>query len=96
MIEILSPAQLDRARVTGRLVGDILHALKARCRIGTNLLELDQWTKLMILDAGATSCYVDYAPSFGRGPFGHYLCTAVNDAVLHGMPRDYRLADGDR
>jgi methionyl aminopeptidase len=49
----------------------------------------------MIEDAGATSCYVDYAPSFGRGPFGHYICTAVNDAVLHGRPRDYALSDGD-
>ena len=49
----------------------------------------------MILEAGAQSCYVDYAPSFGRGPFGHYICTSVNDAVLHGLPHDYRLADGD-
>jgi methionyl aminopeptidase len=49
----------------------------------------------MIGEAGAQSCYVDYAPSFGRGPFGHYICTAVNDAVLHGMPHDYTLADGD-
>lgn len=95
MIEILNAAELDRARVSGRLVGDILHALKTRCRVGTNLLELDGWTKEMILDAGASSCYVDYAPSFGRGPFGYYICTGVNDAVLHGMPHDYRLADGD-
>lgn len=95
MIEILNAAQLDRARVTGRLVGDILHTLKLRCRVGTNLLEMDRWARAMILDAGATSCYVDYAPSFGRGPFGHYLCTAVNDAVLHGRPRNHRLADGD-
>jgi len=95
MIEILNAAKLARARVTGRLVGDILHTLKARCRVGTNLLELDQWAESMIREAGATSCYVDYAPSFGRGPFGHYICTAVNDAVLHGMPGDYRLADGD-
>lgn len=95
MIEILNPAQLGRARVAGRIVGDILHALKVRCEVGTNLLELDEWTRSMIVDAGATSCYVDYAPSFGRGPFGHYLCTGVNDAVLHGMPTDYRLADGD-
>ena len=49
----------------------------------------------MIVEAGAQSCYVDYAPSFGRGPFGHYICTAVNDAVLHGLPHDYALADGD-
>jgi methionyl aminopeptidase len=49
----------------------------------------------MIVAAGATSCYVDYAPSFGRGPFGHHVCTSVNDAVLHGLPYDYLLADGD-
>ncbi len=49
----------------------------------------------MIVDAGALSCYVDYEPSFGRGPFGHYICTSVNDAVLHGKPYDYTLADGD-
>ncbi|WP_029090395.1 type I methionyl aminopeptidase [Brevibacterium album] len=95
MIEILSPAQLGRARDTGRLVGDILRSLKRRASAGTNLLDLDRWAKEMILDAGAESCYVDYAPSFGRGPFGHYICTAVNDAVLHGMPHDYCLADGD-
>ena len=95
MIEILSPAEIAQARVTGALVGDILQALRDRAVVGTNLLDIDRWAKAMILEAGATSCYVDYAPSFGRGPFGHYICTAVNDAVLHGMPHDYALADGD-
>lgn len=95
MIEILNANELDRARVTGRLVGDILDTLRDRCEVGTNLLDIDRWAQEMILEAGAISCYVDYAPSFGRGPFGHYICTAVNDAVLHGMPHDYRLADGD-
>lgn len=95
MIEILTPDQIDRARATGALVGDILHALKAKASVGTNLLDIDRWAKQMIEDAGAESCYVDYAPSFGDGPFGHYICTAVNDAVLHGMPHDYTLADGD-
>lgn len=95
MIEILNRSEVDRARDTGRIVGDILHTLKGRVGVGTNLLEINEWAQQMIHDAGATSCYVDYAPSFGRGPFGHYICTAVNDAVLHGMPHDYRLVDGD-
>jgi methionyl aminopeptidase len=95
MIEILSPTELERAKVTGAVVADILQTLKSRSSVGTNLLEIDRWAKAMIADAGAESCYVDYAPSFGRGPFGHYICTAVNDAVLHGMPHDYALADGD-
>ena len=95
MIEILNDDELVRARAAGALVGDILQSLKKRAVVGVNLLDLDRWTKQMIEDAGAESCYVDYAPSFGRGPFGHYVCTAVNDAVLHGMPHDYALADGD-
>ncbi|NCT91379.1 type I methionyl aminopeptidase [Cellulomonas sp. APG4] len=95
MIEILDPSEVVRARATGALVARILQTLRDRAGVGTNLLEIDRWAREMILDAGAESCYVDYAPSFGRGPFGHYICTSVNDAVLHGRPRDQVLADGD-
>ncbi|MGW5558217.1 type I methionyl aminopeptidase [Micromonospora sp. NPDC003944] len=95
MIEILSPTDVLRAKDTGALVAGILQALKSRCAVGTNLLDIDRWAQAMIAEAGAQSCYVDYEPSFGRGPFGHYICTSVNDAVLHGLPYDYALADGD-
>ncbi|PZF59871.1 type I methionyl aminopeptidase [Curtobacterium sp. MCSS17_008] len=95
MIEILSPTEVDRARRTGALVGTILQTLRERTAVGTNLLDIDRWARSMIEDAGAGSCYVDYAPSFGRGPFGHHVCTAVNDAVLHGLPHDRVLDDGD-
>ncbi|MFD6095433.1 type I methionyl aminopeptidase [Nocardiopsis flavescens] len=95
MVEILTRTEVSRARDTGALVARILHTLKDRAAVGTNLLDIDRWAQAMIVEAGADSCYVDYAPSFGRGPFGHYICTAVNDAVLHGLPHDYALADGD-
>ena len=68
MIEILSPSELARAKETGKLVADILQALKSRSTVGTNLLDIDRWAKTMILEAGAQSCYVEYEPSFGRGP----------------------------
>jgi methionyl aminopeptidase len=95
MIEILKPTDLPRARAAGALVAHILQTLRNRSAVGTNLLDIDQWAKDMIVGAGAQSCYVDYAPSFGSGPFGHYICTGVNDAVLHARPHDYTLADGD-
>ena len=95
MIEILNPTALPRARQAGALVADILQTLKSRTVVGTNLMDIDRWAQAMIVEAGALSCYVDYAPSFGRGPFGHYICTSVNDAVLHGLPYDYPLANGD-
>src|SRR3954467_1780169 len=95
MIELLNAAELARARVSGALVADILQSLRSRSVVGTNLLDIDRWAHSMIVEAGALSCYVDYEPSFGRGPFGHYICTSVNDAVLHGLPYDYALAEGD-
>jgi methionyl aminopeptidase len=49
----------------------------------------------MIKRRGAESCYWDYAPPFGRGPFRNVICLSVNDAVLHGLPHDYTLRDGD-
>ncbi|PPA61770.1 type I methionyl aminopeptidase [Micromonospora chalcea] len=95
MIEILSPTDVRRARDTGALVAHILQTLRSSTTVGTNLLDIDRQAQRMIVEAGAQSCYVDYEPSFGRGPFGHYICTSVNDAVLHGLPHDYTLADGD-
>ena len=95
MIEILSPAELVRARAASALVGDILAELRELAAPGVTLLDLDARAAQLIDAAGAVSCYVDYAPSFGDGPFGHHLCTTVNDAVLHGMPHDTPLADGD-
>ncbi|UIK90278.1 type I methionyl aminopeptidase [Arthrobacter polaris] len=95
MIEIFSPAKLELAKKTGAFVAHVLKTLQERVAVGTNLLQIDAWAAEMIAEAGAVSCYVDYAPAFGRGPFGHVICTSVNDAVLHGLPRDYALADGD-
>lgn len=95
MIEILTPAELQRARRSGQFVARVLKSLQQRVAVGTNLLEINGWAAEMIAEAGAESCYIDYAPSFGRGPFGHVICTSVNDAVLHGLPHDYALRDGD-
>lgn len=95
MIEVLSPAQVEAARPAGRFVGTTLATLRDRVQPGTNLLEIDAWARELIAQAGATSCYVDYAPSFGRGPFGKVICTSVNDAVLHGLPHDRVLTAGD-
>jgi len=95
VIQVLSQDQVDAARPAGRFVGQVLAELRDRVRPGTNLLEIDGWARDLIDRAGAVSCYVNYAPAFGRGPFGKVICTSVNDAVLHGLPRDDRLADGD-
>lgn len=95
MIEYRTSAEIEQMRPAGRFVGEVLTALVERSDVGVNLLELDELAHRMITDRGAKSCYIDYHPSFGASPFGKVLCTSVNDAVLHGLPHDYVLADGD-
>ena len=95
MIELKTPREIEQMRPAGRLVRDVLQRLTEVAEVGTNLLELDAIAHDMIRAAGGTSCYIDYHPSFGASPFGKVLCTSVNDAVLHGLPHDYRLRDGD-
>ncbi len=95
MIELRTPAQIEQMRPAGQFVHDVLQALVAAADVGVNLLDLDALAHRMIKERGAESCYIDYHPSFGASPFGFVLCTSVNDAVLHGLPHDYVLADGD-
>jgi methionyl aminopeptidase len=96
MIELKTPEEIKQMRPAGKFVGQILKDLKQMTEVGTNLLEIDDFVKKAIENrAGAVSCYVDYAPDFGTGPFRHYICTSVNDAVLHGVPYDYKLKQGD-
>src|ERR1044071_1604695 len=82
-------------RPAGEFVAEVLIRLAKVADVGVNLLELDALAHDMIRERGAESCYIDYHPSFGAMPFGKGVCTAVNDAVLHGLPHDYVLRDGD-
>ncbi len=95
MIELRTPAEIEAMRPAGEFVAETLELLAASAAVGVNLLELDEIAHRRIRKAGAESCYIDYAPSFGSGPFGKVLCTSINDAVLHGLPHDYTLRDGD-
>ncbi|HEY4003981.1 MAG TPA: type I methionyl aminopeptidase [Pseudonocardia sp.] len=95
MMELKTAREIDAMRVTGTFVAGLLDDLAARAQVGVNLLDLEHRARQLIEQRGAVSCYWDYAPSFGRGPFRNVICLSVNDAVLHGLPRDYPLRDGD-
>ncbi|MDH6197533.1 methionyl aminopeptidase [Mycobacterium frederiksbergense] len=95
MIELKTAAEIECMRTTGRFVAEVLTELSARADVGVNLLDLEHHARDMVERRGAESCYWDYDPSFGRGPFRNVICLSVNDAVLHGLPHDYRLRDGD-
>ncbi|MDR2799505.1 MAG: hypothetical protein LBB07_02690 [Bifidobacteriaceae bacterium] len=77
MIELKSPAEIEKMAAAGEFIANTLQYLKSEAKPGTNLLEIDNMCKDQIQKAGAKSSYVDYAPDFGSGPFGHYICRYI-------------------
>lgn len=86
---------VDELRPAGDFIAHVLSHLRSVVDVGWNLLDIDAEAHRLIREAGATSCYIDYHPSFGGSPFGHVICTSVNNAILHGRPYDRILNDGD-
>ncbi|MCV7346436.1 type I methionyl aminopeptidase [Mycolicibacterium rhodesiae] len=95
MIELKTAKEIDKMAVTGDFVARTLATLAHEAEPGVNLMQLEHRARALIDERGAMSCYWDYSPSFGRGPFRNVICLSVNDAVLHGLPWDYVLQDGD-
>ncbi|MFC6062816.1 type I methionyl aminopeptidase [Streptomyces ochraceiscleroticus] len=95
MVEIKTDTALDAMRPAGRVVADILTAVRAAAAPGVRLSELDEVGRSVLAEAGATSPFLHYRPSFAPTPFPATLCTSVNDAIVHGIPSSYRLRDGD-
>jgi methionyl aminopeptidase len=90
-LEIKTPEQIDLMRVAGRLVGETLEVVRAAVRPGITTGELDALAEANIRDHGGIPSFLGY----GVPPFPATICASVNDEVVHGIPGDRVLADGD-
>ncbi len=95
MVELKTPSELAVMREAGRVVATALAACRERAAVGVSLLELDAVAGDVLSDAGAKSSFQHYQPHFAPTPFPAVICASVNDVVVHGIPTDYRLRDGD-
>jgi methionyl aminopeptidase len=95
MVEIKNDGALDAMREAGRVVARALAASRDAAATGVSLLELDEAAHQVIREAGASSPFLNYHPSFAPSPFPAVICASVNDTIVHGIPDGYRLKDGD-
>jgi methionyl aminopeptidase len=95
VVEMKTPGEIQAMRASGRVVAQVLATVRAQAQAGTRLAELDEAARSVLAEASATSPFLGYRPSFAPVPFPAVICTSVNDAALHGIPGQYRLADGD-
>lgn len=95
MVELKTPGEIEAMAAAGAVVARALAATREAADVGVRLTELDQVAGEVLREAGATSPFLGYQPSFATSPYPGVVCLSVNDAVLHGIPTRYRLRDGD-
>lgn len=95
MVELKTDTSINAMYEAGQVVARALTAVQEAADVGVSLLDLDAVAHGVLREAGATSPFLGYRPSFAPTPFPAVLCVSVNDAIVHGIPGSYRLRDGD-
>ncbi|WP_265445913.1 type I methionyl aminopeptidase [Flexivirga meconopsidis] len=88
-LPVKTPEQVLLMRRAGLVVGRCLELLAGRASAGMTTGELDRVAEEFIRDQGATPSFLGYQGFPGS------LCVSVNEQVVHGIPGDRALADGD-
>lgn len=88
-----SAGELDKMRRVGRLVGEILRDLRGMVAPGVTTLELDRFAETRTRDAGGIPAFIGVPGP--RGAYRHTICASVNEEVVHGIPSDRVLNEGD-
>ncbi len=89
MIICKSPAEIEKLRRSGQLVKELLEEVRERVRPGVKTLELEKHVEKRLEQVGARPAFKGY-----RG-YPCCLCTSVNDEIIHGIPSERRLKEGD-
>lgn len=94
-ISIKEEKELRCMRESGRILGEILARLEQMVKPGVTGLEIDAEAEKLMRDFGVTPSFKGYRGSQGSPPFPHVICANVNDQVVHGMPSNRPLQEGD-
>ncbi|HVC24758.1 MAG TPA: type I methionyl aminopeptidase [Acidimicrobiales bacterium] len=86
---IRSPEELAKMRKAGRVVAEILERTRAAVRPGVTTLDVDAVAREVLSRRGARSNFLNY-----HG-FPAVICTSPNDMIVHGIPGDYVVQEGD-
>ena len=93
-IKLKSEAELDTMREAGRIVGQTLAGIREMIRPGFNLLEAEAFVEAQFKRHGAIETFRGYDAA-GKPPYPSNLCASVNAELVHGIPRDRVLQEGD-
>lgn len=90
MQKVKTPAEIEAMREGGKILATIFEDLKKRVKPGVSEKELDTWVDAEIKKHGATATYKTDEVKFPAA-----ICISTNDQIVHGIPTEYILQEGD-
>jgi methionyl aminopeptidase len=94
-IKLKSPNDLVFLRKSGEILAATLKNLEERARAGVKLSSLDKLARELLQKAGAKPAFLGYKPEGSATPYPAAICASLNDTIVHGLPTNYELKDGD-
>ncbi len=89
MIKIKTKEEIEIMKFSGRILAETLYEVLTHVKPGVSEIEVDKLTDKLIVEKGGE-------PGFKKVKgYHHATCISTNDVVVHGIPSDYKLKEGD-
>ena len=95
MIFLKSASQIKRMKDVARLTASILRQMGELVGPGATTQEIDAMGARLCRESRAKPLFLNYPGSHGQPPFPGVICASPNDVVVHGIPSDDALEEGD-
>ena len=92
MVTRKSRREIEKMRTAGRIVAEVLALVESELRPGVSTAHLDRLAERHIRSAGAVPSFKGYGHK--SNPFPASLCISINDEVVHGIPGERLIRDG--
>lgn len=95
MIKLKTKKEIETMKEGGKILAHILDLITKKIKPGVSTGELNAYAEKLIDEFGATASFKNYKAAWAEHAYPAALCVSVNNEVVHGIPSDRILKDGD-
>ena len=95
MISLKTSEEIEIMRQGGAILAGALETVGKMVEVGVRLKDIDKAVYEYIKERGGEPAFLNYRPYGAKTPYPASICASVNNIVVHGLPTDYELKEGD-